>query len=287
VAHRSHKHAAGPARRLRATSSILPTAGLLAIAVAGFAATAAEDTTPAAATTTARPAAAAAPSEQPEREDIFAAAAEQGPAVVSRSAERPPLPNEAEAEDKVEGQLFAVQDVEIHADADGDSPVLADVDSGDTVDVTGEKEDGWAQIMHKGLPRWVDADALATKMPLGSSPCPSGSSAESGLLPDTIKVHRAVCAAFPSVTSYGGVAGRGEHATGHALDIMVSSDVGTEIATFLQENRAELGIEYLIWRQRIWRPSTSGAWRGMSDRGGATANHMDHVHVTTYGNAGR
>ena len=54
---------------------------------------------------------------------------------------------------------------------------------------------------------------------------------------------------------------------------------------FLMENRAKLGIEYIIYRQRIWRPATSPGWRGMSDRGGVTANHMDHVHVTTYGNA--
>ncbi len=123
-------------------------------------------------------------------------------------------------------------------------------------------------------------------MPLGTAPCASGSGSERGLRPDTIKVHRAVCLLFPSVTRYGGLAGRGEHATGQALDIMVvDRPIGNEIAAFLQEHRAELGIEYIIWRQRIWRPSTSGAWRGMSDRGGATANHMDHVHVTTYGNA--
>lgn len=225
------------------------------------------------------------PRQEAPRKDVFAASASQGqaPATVSRSAERPPIPIAGEVEKEIEGLRYAVTPVEIHADAKSSSPVLANAAEGDEVDITGEKNGKWAEIIHNGVPRWVEASALAAEMPLGTEPCPYGS--EKGLQPDTVKVLRAVCAKFPSITSYGGLAGRGEHATGHSLDIMVSSDLGNEIAAFLQENRAELGVEYLIWRQRIWRPATSGAWRGMSDRGGATANHMDHVHVTTYGNA--
>lgn len=256
---------------------VLPVAGLLALVAAGGAAVVHQDERPT--TSAASP-----------HKDLFAVAADQQPAAVSRStvsrsAERPPLPNEAAAENRVEGIRFAVATLEIHAAAKGSSPVLADVKSGDTVDITGVTKGDWAQIIHKGLPRWVEAKNLTKVMPLGTSPCISGSGPERGLRPDTIKVHRAVCAKFPSIVRYGGTAGRGEHATGQALDIMVSTDLGNEVAAFLQENRAELGIEYLIWRQRIWRPATSGGWRGMSSRGGATANHMDHVHVTTYGNA--
>lgn len=217
--------------------------------------------------------------------DLIAASIDEGAADVSRSADRAPLLNEPAADQLVKGHRYAQQVLEVHAAAAQKSPVLAKVGVGDKVRVTGVTDGGWAQVIHKDLPRWVLAKGIAKEMPLGTTPCASGSGPERGLRPDTIKVHRAVCLLFPSVTRYGGVAGRGEHATGQALDIMVSSDLGNEIALFLQEHRAELGIEYLIWRQRIWRPSTSGAWRGMSDRGGATANHMDHVHVTTYGNA--
>jgi hypothetical protein len=219
--------------------------------------------------------------------DLFAASASRGqaPTSVSRSAERPPAPNVAAVEEKIEGLRYATTDIKVHADAKSSSPVLATVAYGDSVDITGVTNGKWAQIMHNDLPRWVEASDLSAEEPLGTAPCASGSGVEKGLQPDTIKVHRAVCAKFPSIVSYGGIAGRGEHATGHSLDIMVSSDLGNEIAAYLQENRAELGIEYLIWRQRIWRPATSASWRGMSDRGGATANHMDHVHVTVYGNA--
>ncbi len=220
------------------------------------------------------------------KQDLFAVSAEKTNDI-SRSADRAPLTNEADAEAKVKGTRFAVSDLEVHAAAESSSPVLANVASGKTVEITGVTKGEWAQMIHKGLPRWVKAKALVKEMPLGTSPCASGSGAERGLQPDTIKVHRAVCAKFPSIVRYGGVAGRGEHATGQALDIMVGAGnpIGYDIAAFLQEHRAELGIEYLIWHQHIWRPATSGAWRSMSDRGGATANHMDHVHVTTYGNA--
>jgi hypothetical protein len=210
---------------------------------------------------------------------------------VSRSAERAPLPNEAEAEEMITGHRYVIESdaADVYADADDTSPVLATLAPGEKVDVTSEKTGGWTEIIHKDLPRWVKTSSLADHEPLGSAPCPAstgGSGVESGLQPDTIRVHRAVCAKFPSITRWGGRSGGGDHATGRALDIMVDSALGDQVAAFLQKNQTKLGIEYLIWQQRIWRPSTSNSWRGMSDRGSPTANHMDHVHVTTYGDRG-
>jgi len=217
--------------------------------------------------------------------DLIAAALQDGR--LSRSAERAPLPNEAAAEKLISGHMYVIESdaADVYADADDTSPVLAVLAPGERVDVTDEKKRGWTQIIHKSLPRWVKSSALTDERPLGTKPCPEGS--ESGLQPDTIRVLRAVCARFPEVRSYGGArGGGGDHATGRALDIMVDPATGDRIAAFLQENRAELGIEYLIWQQRIWRPATSNSWRGMSDRGSPTANHMDHVHANTFGNSG-
>ncbi|KAA1378753.1 SH3 domain-containing protein [Aeromicrobium fastidiosum] len=277
---RHSKHAAPRTirrkRRTVSTWAVLPTVGMLTVAGAAGAAVF-HDSHPI-------KAAAAGASQQ---KDLFAASASRGqaPAAVSRSAERPPVPNVAAVEEKIEGLRYATTDIQVHADAKSGSPVLATVPYGESVDITGETNGKWAQIMHNDLPRWVEAASISAEEPLGTAPCATGSGMEKGLQPDTIKVHRAICAKFPSIVSYGGIAGRGEHATGHAIDIMISSDLGNEVAAYLQEHRAELGVEYLIWRQRIWRPATSNSWRGMSDRGGATANHMDHVHVTTYGNS--
>jgi hypothetical protein len=43
----------------------------------------------------------------------------------------------------------------------------------------------------------------------------------------------------------------------------------------------------VIYHQQIWTVQRSSeGWRSMSDRGSPTANHMDHVHVSVYGNSG-
>lgn len=126
-----------------------------------------------------------------------------------------------------------------------------------------------------------DSDSPSTSV--SGKPCASGSSVESGLSSNAVKVHRAVCAQFPSVTSYGGVrAGDGgEHGTGNALDIMVSGSTGDQIADYIRANASRLGVSEVIWAQKIWTTErASEGWRFMEDRGSTTANHYDHVHVT-------
>ena len=287
----SHKHArpetdparrraahAAARRRRRLTHFALPAAGLLTLV--GVSTAVVVTNTPA-------PVVSAASGGSGDC-DLIAAALQGGEQRVSRSAERAPLPNEAEAEKMVKGHKYVIESdaADVFADADDTSPRLAVLAPGEKVDVTGKKVKGWTEIVHKARPRWVKSASLMKDEPLGQKPCANGSGVESGLQPDTVRVYRAVCAKFPSVTRYGGNRGGGDHGNGKALDIMVTGSTGDQIASFLQKHRSELGIHYLIWEQRIWRPSTSGSWRGMSDRGSATANHMDHVHVSTYGNSG-
>ena len=96
-------------------------------------------------------------------------------------------------------------------------------------------------------------------------------------------MHEAVCANFPEITSYGTFRGDGEHSQGIAVDIMVSGDRGWQVAEFVRANASELGVSYVIYSQQIWSVERgSEGWRGMEDRGSTTANHYDHVHVTTY-----
>ena len=74
-----------------------------------------------------------------------------------------------------------------------------------------------------------------------------------------------------------------DHPKGLALDFMVGSDTqkGDQIATELQQNWQAHNVTYIIWKQRIWNESrASEGWRAMPDRGSATANHYDHVHVS-------
>jgi hypothetical protein len=171
------------------------------------------------------------------------------------------------------------------------------IPKGTKVSVTGKVDGIWAEIVRDGKSRWVKAQYLSATKPVASTAgtisqaaCKSGSAVEEGLTQDAIRVHRAVCAKFPNITSYGGLrAGDSgsEHSTGRALDIMVSGAEGREVAEWLKANYQKLGISELIYQQQIWTVQRSSeGWRGMEDRGGATANHMDHVHVSVYGNSG-
>ena len=131
------------------------------------------------------------------------------------------------------------------------------------------------------VPTASASGAAAGTAGLSMAACASGSGMESGLVSNAIKAHRAVCANFPSIKSYGGVrpGDPGYHGSGQAVDIMVSGATGTSVANFLIANHKALGVTQVIYQQRIWLSST-GAWKGMSDRGSITQNHFDHVHVS-------
>ncbi|WP_299051675.1 hypothetical protein [uncultured Nocardioides sp.] len=152
--------------------------------------------------------------------------------------------------------------------------------------VTGRAEDGREEIVVDGESRWVTAGYLSEEKPAETGldvDCTNGSSYATPVSQNIVDVHRVVCGNFPEITTYGTLRSDGEHAQGIAMDIMVSGDRGYEVANFLQANAAELGINYLIYSQTIWSVDrASEGWRGMEDRGSTTANHYDHVHVTTY-----
>ncbi|WUH99026.1 hypothetical protein OHR68_36870 [Spirillospora sp. NBC_00431] len=82
-----------------------------------------------------------------------------------------------------------------------------------------------------------------------------------------------------------------DHGTGRACDFMVTTGgamasgsaqaQGDQAAQFAISNANALGIKYVIWRQRIYDMRSPG-WRTMENRGGTTANHYDHVHVSVF-----
>lgn len=84
------------------------------------------------------------------------------------------------------------------------------------------------------------------------------------------------------VDSIGGVghrARRSDHPRGLALDFMVDRRAGDLVAEFLLKHRKELRVKYVIWEQRY---NDGSGWELMEDRGSATENHFDHVHVSFY-----
>jgi hypothetical protein len=159
---------------------------------------------------------------------------------------------------------------------------LGELAAGKRILVTGRQQDGRTELVVNGKARWVTAGYLSEDEPIGGD-CTNGTTVPAGVSPNIVKVHEAVCAMFPEITTYGTFRGDGEHSQGIAVDIMVSGERGWEVANFIRDNYAELGVSYLIYAQNIWSVERGGeGWRGMASRGSATANHYDHVHVTTY-----
>lgn len=65
-----------------------------------------------------------------------------------------------------------------------------------------------------------------------------------------------------------------------ALDIFATREQGDAICEYALAHWQHYGLDYWIWRQRIRNPPDRNYWREMEDRGGITANHFDHVHVS-------
>ena len=234
------------------------------------------------------------------------------PRTVSRAHERPepppprmadvaglsPVVAAAPAPDLSPRWLTA--DLNLWSEADEHSRKLGVLDAGEKVQVTGTVRGAWAQIARGDVLAWVHKAYLARTKPapdkavrltsvargagVSLAPCPDGSSVESGLMASTVKVYRAVCAAFPQVSSWGGRSGSGgDHGSGHALDIMCTGSLGDAIAAYVRSHAGQLGVSYVIWSQHIWSVERgSEGWRTMPDRGSVTANHYDHVHVSVF-----
>jgi Bacterial SH3 domain len=199
------------------------------------------------------------------------------------------------------GIRYTTTGVNVRTEPSVDGNVITVLSAGSKVSTTSGAVPGWAAILHDEQRRWVRSEYLSSTKPsistpsatsngISYAPCQSGSGVESGLTPDAIRVHRAICARFPQVTSYHGVRADSlpYHPSGRALDAMISdSTIGWQIANYVRANASRLGASEVIYAQSIWTVQRSSeGWRSMSDRGSATANHYDHVHVTVYGYSG-
>jgi len=199
---------------------------------------------------------------------------------------------------KITGSKYATTDLNVRTDPSSTASVVAEVNKGTKLAVTKTISNGFRYVSYREKGRWVRNKYLSDNKPaatsggaggISSAPCPGGSSVESGLTTDAIRVHRALCHRYPQFTSFlGRRSSSGYHGQGRALDCMISdSSVGWAAARWVRANAKSLGVSEVIYRQQIWTVQrSSDGWRSMSDRGSPTANHMDHVHVSVYGNSG-
>lgn len=159
-----------------------------------------------------------------------------------------------------------------------------------------QRTDAWGAFGAAGTTRSGasgSADTAATTAsatPAASAATTAGTSGGlSGLSGNAEGIRRLVLERWPALTSFSGYrAGAGDHGTGHAVDVMIPSWTtasgraqGQAVADYVQAHASELGVTYLIWRQHIWSVARADeGWRLMEDRGSATQNHFDHVHVS-------
>jgi len=213
-----------------------------------------------------------------------AATAPSSPTAAAKP-KRPPVASRSMPRKK----MYAEVDLNLWTAPGDAADQVGELSAGDSAMFTGLTSRGRDEVVVKGDTRWVTAGHLSADKPdsadgaLSDAPCPDGS-VEDRLKPETVRVYRAVCHAFPEVKDYLGWGPREEHDTGNAIDVMVYGDkaLGDRIAAWAQAHAAELDLYDVIWYDRIWTPVRSAeGWRDYGDHGSPTANHMDHVHIGT------
>ena len=194
------------------------------------------------------------------------AKAKQEAEVKAKQAADAKLKQEAEAKAKQEAEAKAKQaaDAKLKQEAEAKAKQEAEAKQGTTV--------------AKGLPPVTAAEL--------DDPAMNG-------LTDHAKKMKVALAKKFGITSFsmfraGDDDGTGHgHNTGMSVDFMVpvGSAQGDQLAEYLTKNMNELGVYYIIWKQRFYMPQyniydPANTWNLMPDCGGATANHYDHVHVS-------
>lgn len=191
---------------------------------------------------------------------------------------------------KITGTRYATATLNIRSTYTDKYGLITEVPRGAKLKITGVVKNGRMQIIFDKAVRWVTAKYLSKSVPRGMPA--SWRAVERGLKPNAIKVHRATRAKFPQIATFytlrAGVFT--DHSTGRALDLMIPNyrsasgeALGYKVAEWAKANAKPLGINYVIWNQHIWNVTRdSEGWRYMADRGGDSANHKDHVHITVF-----
>ena len=141
-------------------------------------------------------------------------------------------------------------------------------------------------------PAAVETAAAPEVQPVASTPA-SGNTipTDPNLQPQAEAFRQEIAAKF-GITNIGGyrAGDPDDHGKGLAVDVMVptSSQLGDQVAQYAIDNMDRAGISYVIWKQQFYMPvdniyGPANTWNQMPDRGGDTANHYDHVHISFNG----
>ena len=184
------------------------------------------------------------------------------------------LKQEAEAKAKAEKEAEANKAAELKAKQEAEAKVKAAKEA----EAKKAAEAKQTTTVAGGLPEVTAAELADPAM--------------NGLTPHTKKMKVALAKKF-GITNFSQFRAGDDDGTGHghnsgmAVDFMVYSDSakGDQLAEYLTKHMDELGVYYIIWKQRFYMPQQNiygpaNTWNIMPNRGGVTANHYDHVHVS-------
>lgn len=215
-------------------------------------------------------------------------------AAVSSGPTSPSVPQATGSATVTVGSLY------IRATSAADGAVVATVYRGATLQTTGVTDGDRLQVIYQGAVRWVFkaytsvGGANNAVDPGTSAPIPSGltTSGIAQLNSNAKSVFNHVVANYPQIrTIYGWRASSNwssDHPNGRAVDVMIANwssqssiDLGWTIAKDFAANASQHNVSYIIFRQQQFNTAyPARGWRMMEDRGSATENHMDHVHVS-------
>ena len=141
-------------------------------------------------------------------------------------------------------------------------------------------------------PAAVETAAAPEVQPVASTPTTGNAIPTDPHLKSQAAAFRQEIAAKFGITNIGGYreGDPDDHGKGLAVDVMVptNSELGDQVAQYAIDNMDRAGISYIIWKQQFYMPvnniyGPANTWNQMPDRGGDTANHNDHVHISFNG----
>ena len=201
-----------------------------------------------------------------------------------------------EAEAKSEAETKAAVDAKLKQEAEAKAKAVKEAEAKKASELKAKQEAEAKAKTAKEAETKKAAEAKQTTTVAGGLPEVTAAEladpAMNGLTPHTKKMKVALAKKF-GITSFslfreGDDDGTGHgHNSGMAVDFMVpvNSAQGDQLAEYLTKHMDELGVYYIIWKQRFYMPQQNiygpaNTWNIMPNRGGVTANHYDHVHVS-------
>ena len=201
-----------------------------------------------------------------------------------------------EAEAKKTAETKAAADAKLKQEAEAKAKAAKEAEAKKAAELKEKQEADAKAKAEKEAEAKKAAEAKQTTTVAGGLPEVTAAEladpAMNGLTPHTKKMKVALAKKF-GITSFSLFRAGDDDGTGHghnsgmAVDFMVpvNSAQGDQLAEYLTKHMDELGVYYIIWKQRFYMPQQNiygpaNIWNIMPNRGGVTANHYDHVHVS-------